>query len=82
MSGTVKLNWAVPSSELEKFRRFVEYHHGQINGYMAREVEKAMMEYAEFDEYSEVEDLVNRLVSAAGRTLADLEEKKKKKKNA
>ena len=36
MSGSVKLNWSVPAEEWERFRRYVEYKHGQIKGYVAR----------------------------------------------
>lgn len=65
---TVKVNWSVPVEEWDRFRNFVEFKHGKIKGHIGREAERAMREYAEFDEYAGVEDLVDRLVQAAGRS--------------
>lgn len=65
---TVKLNWSVPAEEWERFERYVEYKHGKTKGYIGREAELAMQEYAETDDWAGVEDLVDRLVQAAGRS--------------
>lgn len=66
MSGSVKLNWSVPAEEWKRFRHYVEHKHGQIKGYVAREAERAMLEYAEADEYAGVEDKIDRLLKASG----------------
>jgi len=72
----VKVDWRVPSDEWDAFIDYVHDEHGEIRGYVAREVERAMLEWVDGDDYAPVEDLVDRLVQAAGRTPANLMEKK------
>lgn len=77
MSNRSKLQWQVPSEEWQRFRQFVDSEYGSVKGYLSREVENAMREYALMDGYEEVEQLVDRLVQAAGRTLGDRHEEKR-----
>jgi hypothetical protein len=63
-----RLDWRVPQQEWTHFREFVEDEHGSISGYLGREAEKAMREYIDMDGYGEIEERVNQLVQAAGRT--------------
>lgn len=72
---TVKLNWSVPAEEWKRFERYVEYKHGKTKGYIGREAELAMQEYAETDDWAGVEDLVDRLVQAAGRSVGGAKRK-------
>lgn len=71
MRETVKLDWLVPADEWEQFREYVEEKNGGLDGYLGREAEAAMREYADADGYGSVEDRVDRLVRAAGRTPND-----------
>lgn len=73
---TVKLNWCVLAEEWDAFRAYVRERHGEIKGRLGREVERAMREYMDADEYAEVEERIDRLIRAAGRTPASLGEKK------
>ena len=72
----VKVNWRVPSNEWDAFIDYVHDEHSEIRGYVGREVERAMREWIDGDDFAEVEDLVNRLVKAAGRTPENLSQKK------
>jgi len=67
MRDTVELDWRVPTSEWEQFREFVQNKHGGLDGYLGYEAEAAMKEYADLDGGDEVEQIVDRLVEAAGR---------------
>lgn len=71
------LDWRVPRGEWERFREYVEDENGSLDGYLGREAEAAMREYAESDGYEEVEDQVDRLVRAAGRRPKDYGREKK-----
>ncbi|WP_232819752.1 hypothetical protein [Haloprofundus halophilus] len=71
-----KVDWRVPSDEWDAFIDFVHGEHGEIQGYVSREVERAMLEWVDGDDYAPVEDLVDQLVRAAGHTPANLTEKK------
>ena len=71
MSDRVRLDWRVPSSVWERFRHRVESEFGHLDGYLGREAESAMKSYADADGYAGVEDRVDRLVQAAGRTPGD-----------
>jgi len=66
MTDRVKVDWTVPAEEWDRFVNYVEDEHGEIEGNMGREVERAMQEYADADEYASVEDMVDKLVQAAG----------------
>jgi len=68
MRELVMLDWMVPERSWAIFRETVESEHGSIEGYLGRTAEAAMDEFAEADGYERVEDLVDRLVQAAGRT--------------
>lgn len=71
MRETVMVDWQVPADEWERFREYVEEKNGGLDGYLGREAEAAMREYADADGYDDVEDRVDRLVRAAGRTPSD-----------
>jgi hypothetical protein len=71
-----KVNWRVPSDEWDAFKDYVHDEHGEIRGYVGREVERAMREFVDADDFASVELLVDRLVKAAGRTPANLSQKK------
>jgi len=71
MRDTAKLDWQVPTDEWQQFREYVEDKFGGLEGYLGREAEAAMREYADADGYAAVEDRVDRLVNAAGRTPSD-----------
>jgi hypothetical protein len=62
------LDWSVSSSEWERFCEYVHSEFGRLDGYLGREVERAMREYADQDDYADLEDRVNQLVEAAGRS--------------
>lgn len=68
MSERVRIDWFVPSNVWSSFRAYVESEFGGIEGYLGREAERAMMEYTDTDRYDVVENMVDRLVRAAGRT--------------
>ena len=68
MRDTSKLDWMVPVDEWDQFRRHVESQFGVAEGYLGREAELAMEQYIDADGYARVETLVDRLVSAAGRS--------------
>lgn len=58
--------WSVPAGEWQQFKRFVERKHGAVDGYLSREAERAVKEYADADEYADVEQRVTELLEAAG----------------
>jgi len=72
----VKIGWHVPSDEWDSFTDYIVDKHGQATGYVGDEVERAMREWVDTDDYASVEALVDRLVEAAGRTPANLSHKK------
>jgi hypothetical protein len=76
VTGRSKIGWHVPSDEWDRFTDYVADEHGQITGYVGREVERAMREWVDTDHYAAVEALVDDLVEAAGRTPANLSQKK------
>lgn len=77
MSDRVKLDWKVPTSEWQKFRKCVEDEFGMLDGYLGREAELAIKQYADQDGYAGVEQRVDRLVRAAGRTPEGASQEKK-----
>lgn len=68
VSNRVRLQWRVPSSTWSLFREYVEDEYGRLDGYLGREVEVAMQEHIGRDGYETVEDMVDELVKAAGRS--------------
>ena len=68
MRDTVKIDWRVPTAAWEAFREHVREECGSLDGYLGYEAERAMREYADKDGGSRVEELVDQLVRAAGRT--------------
>jgi len=76
MTDRVKVDWTVPVEEWDRFVNYVESKHGEIEGNMGREVERAMQEYADADEYASVEDMVDKLVQAAGSSSAGTKKRK------
>jgi hypothetical protein len=63
----IRLDWRVPAEEWKRFRRHVEDEYGSLGGYLGREAEAAMQEYADADGYARIEERIDRLVEAAGR---------------
>lgn len=68
MRDPVVLDWRVPRPVWKRFREYVQDQFGSLDGYLGREAEAAMKEYADADGYTGVEERVNQLVQAAGRT--------------
>jgi len=75
MTDRVKVDWRIPSDEWEKFVAYVRDEHGETEGYVGREAERAMREFVDADEFAAVEERVDRFIQAAGRTPAVLGEK-------
>jgi hypothetical protein len=71
----VELDWLVPANEWDRFLRYVEAEYGEIEGNVSREVRPAMREWLDIDEFAAVEEKVDRLIQAAGRTPANLGKK-------
>lgn len=76
MTNRRDLDWFVPSDEWDRFLRYVESEYGETDGNVSREVERAIREWLDSDEFASVEEKVDRLVQAAGRTPSNLGEKK------
>jgi len=76
MSDRVRIDWRVPAEEWSRFRSWVVDEHGSVEGYLGREAESAMQEFADTDGYAKVEERVNRLVEAAGYTSGDSRKQK------
>lgn len=76
MRDPVMLDWYVPAQPWERFRTHVESEFGSLEGYLGREAEAAMKEYSDLDGYQGIEDRVDRLVRAAGRTPGEASEQK------
>jgi hypothetical protein len=68
MSDRVRIDWRVPAEEWSRFRSWVVDEYGSVEGYLGREAEAAMQEFADTDGYAKVEERVDRLVEAAGYT--------------
>lgn len=68
MYDRTRLDWRVPAEEWTHFRDFVADEHGSLGGYLGREAENAMQEYIDADGYGRIEERVNELVQAAGRS--------------
>jgi hypothetical protein len=66
------VDWLVPRREWHAFIDYVREEFGEVEGYLGREAEMAMREYADEDRYHSVEETVDRLVQAAGRSPSDL----------
>lgn len=75
-SNREKINWKVPAGEWDSFLEYVREKYDAIDGHTGREVEMAMKEWVDRDEYHGIEERINRLVRAAGRTPEDLAQKK------
>lgn len=71
VTSTEKVNWRLPADEWDAFRDYVYDKHGEIKGKLGDEVEQAMIEYIDADQWAVVERKVDRLISAAGRTPDD-----------
>lgn len=76
VTATIKLNWCVPSAEWDAFRDHVQEEHGETEGLLGREAERAMREFIDVDEFAAVEERLDELVRAAGRTPANRREQK------
>lgn len=75
MTDRVRLQWKVPASVWDRFREYVTDEYGSVEVYLGRETEMAMREYTENDDGTRAEDLVDRLVQAAGRRPEDVVQK-------
>lgn len=73
----VKLNWRVDSAEYDRFREWVDAEYGAQKGRLGQSVDAAMREWLDEDGYDRVEELVDRLVRAAGRRPSDATPKNK-----
>jgi len=71
------LDWLVPAEEWQRFRDYVEREFGAIDGYLGRQAEAAMREYADEDDYNSIEEKIDRLVEAAGRRPSATSKEKK-----
>ena len=76
MSNRPQLDWFVPADEWSWFVAYVKDERGETEGYVGREVERAIREWLDADEFAAVEEKVDRLVQAAGRTPENLGKKK------
>lgn len=76
MASRPKVNWRVPSEEWDRFVDYVHDKYGRIEGLVGREVDLAMREWIDDDDYQGIEERIDRLVRAAGRRPEDLAEKK------
>lgn len=77
MRDPVMLDWRVPENEWDRFVDHVESEFGAVEGYLSREAELAMRQYYDGDGYDTLEETVDRLVRAAGRTPGDVADEKK-----
>lgn len=77
MRELVMLDWLVPKRPWIVFCHHVEREKGCVEGHLGREAADAMDEFAEADGYEIVEDYLDRLVRAAGRTPEDRDKQKK-----
>jgi len=68
MSDRTCLDWRVPKAEWEQFREYVENEPGRLSGSLGRGAEAAMKEYTNTDAGATVEEQIDRLITAAGRT--------------
>ena len=66
------LDWDVPAVEWELTKDRVHSEWGETGGYLGREVDLAMSEWVDRDEYAEIENQLDRLVKAAGRRPTDV----------
>ncbi|MDL5363909.1 hypothetical protein [Halalkalicoccus sp. NIPERK01] len=71
------LNWKVPTAEWDAFVTWVRAENGDTKGEVGRAVESAIQEWINADDYHEVEQRIDRLVRAAGRTPENIDEKNK-----
>lgn len=62
--------------EWKAFVESVHREYGEDGRYVSREIERAMREWADLDDLAPIEEKVNRLVRAAGRTPEENPEKK------
>lgn len=76
MTHRSKVDWRVPAREWRRFLSYIDDEDRNLQGYKGREVESAMEEWIGKDGGDELEELVDRLVQAAGRRPEDPEEKK------
>ena len=51
MTGRVKVGWHVPTDEWDSFTDYIVDKHGQATGYVGDEVERAVREWADTDDY-------------------------------
>lgn len=77
MTERPQLDWLVPADEWDRFVAYVKAEHGDTEGYVSREVERAIREWLDADEWAAIEEKVDRLVQAAGRTPENLKQKKR-----
>lgn len=66
MTGRPKVSWRVPENEWNVFVNYVERERGENERYVREEVERAMREYIDADEYASIEGFADQLLEAAG----------------
>lgn len=76
MRDPVVIDWRVPSHVWERFRKHVEDEFGSLDGYLGREAESAMREYADMDGGADFEEKFDQLIQASGRTPGDYSKEK------
>lgn len=77
MTTQQKVNWRVPTIEWRRFEDYVNDEYGGTSVHVAREVDMAMREWIDIDDFAGVEDRIDRLVRAAGRRPNDVSQKKR-----
>lgn len=76
MSATSKIDWRVLADEWEQFIGYVDEEYVANDRYIRQEVESAMEEFIDRDDFAELEERIDRLVRAAGRRPRDVSENK------
>ncbi len=77
MTRRPKVDLRVPTDEWDAFENYVKDEHGKIKGYVGREVERAMREWIDVDEFAAIEDRINQLIRATGRSCCNQLHKKR-----
>lgn len=76
MSATSKIDWLTLADEWEKFVGYVDEKYVANDRYIRQEVESAMEEFIDRDDFAGLEERIDRLVRAAGRRPRDVSENK------
>lgn len=77
MTSRPSVDWHVPTDEWHSFVNYVKDKHGKKEGYIGCEVEQAMREWINEDDYATIEDQINQLIKASGRNRSNQPYKKR-----